>query len=125
MKTSYLTVNDIVIENLYKAIKEAPRGSEVTIGPKNKTRQQEKYLHAIICEICKHNGADPEDLKDDIKIPILGFTEHDYHGKKYLRPKSSKHISDEQYGKLINAAIVIADFLDVKLRPPSHYGLSF
>ncbi|PSL23446.1 hypothetical protein [Dyadobacter jiangsuensis] len=125
MEQTFIIANEQVRKNAMSALMDAPIGSGVSFTKKKKTRQQEKYLHVIINIICKHNGADPDDLKDDIKIPILGFTEHTHNGNTYVRVKSSKHISDDQYGKLIDAALIVADFLNIKIHPPSYYGYQF
>lgn len=122
MEATFNIINEKILDNCRKAI---ALGYVVEIKKKRKTRQQEKYLHAIINIIAKDQGVDPEDLKDDLKIPVLGFTEHTYAGKTYLRAKSSRGISDEQYGKLIDAALMMANFLNITLPPKQYFGMEF
>lgn len=120
MEATFYIINDEVLANCQKAI---AKGQIVQINPKGKTRPQEKYFHAILNIVAKHQGEDPEDMKDDIKIRVLGGIERVYKGNVYMQPNSSKNISDDQYSKMIDAVLMMASFLNVRIPPRPYYGI--
>lgn len=120
---SFINANEKVRENILEYVRGLPIGYSVEFKEKTKTSPQERYFHGILGDIEQQTGNLKEDMKDEIKARVIGFDEKEINGKWYIRPKSSKNVSAEVYGRMIDAALIMADFLKVSIKPRSYYGL--
>lgn len=92
---------------------------------KNKTGQQRRYFHKILQTISDYSGDEVSDLKMKIKYRVLPLKEINVEGTRHLYPISSEDASIAQYNDLIEAALMMAEALQVSMRPASYYGLQW
>ena len=89
---------------------------------RSKTGQQRNYFHKILELVCNHTGEHLEDLKMDIKLRVLPLRIVTYNGQNVPYPMSSEKATVQQYGELIEAAMMYAHAAEVTIPPASFYG---
>jgi len=140
-------VKQTIIQDLDDLVPWETYDIEIKKHVKSKTRQQEKYFHAILGIICDHTGDDAGDAKDkqdamtQIKRRITSacglIEEYTYEsdviceetgqvlvpaGHRATFPRHTSGLKVKEYAKIITAAQMICMDLGLKYPEPSHYG---
>lgn len=124
MKT-YNIINTDVLKNCLLFLSEMPLGKfYVEIKEARRTLPQNRYYWMILGILAKEQGYTSEELHDALKVKIFGTEKvKDVFGQEYERPVSSKNLSKEDFGKLIDAVFILAGNFNIALPDASHYGL--
>lgn len=122
--STYILRNDEVKDRCLKEVQSVPFGHKVTISKysKSKTGAQRNYFHQILKLVSDYTGDDQEELKMKIKYRVLPLKEIMVAGERHLYPVSSEKTTTDQYGELIEAALILADAAGVSVPNPQYYG---
>ena len=90
----------------------------------NKTTAQRNYWHALLRILARDAGYNMDDLKDDIKIRILGFRSKMMADRgEVLYIPSSETLTVDDYNKLIEGTLMMFDALGYTAPAKNYYGL--
>lgn len=123
--TAWTLKNDAVRDNLITHLRGLPLASQtVKILQKDHTTPQEHYFH-MLCDILdKETGNKRGYHKMRYKFQIMPLeTVTTPNGVPFLYPETSRNANREEYGQMIDLALI--DFDILKLKPPisSVFGL--
>jgi hypothetical protein len=97
----------------------------VEISSKNrKTRNQESYWHMLLNVVAEHTGDEIDVLKMRLKFEWLPLERViTMTGKEYMMPPSTRNLTKEQYGDLINRTLALGHELGLVMPLSSFYGM--
>lgn len=98
-------------------------GMEVIIRKKLRSDKSNRYYFNILELIGKEIGYSKEDLHDLLKLRVLGPKHITVAGETITIPKRSSDLEQGDFGKLVDAAIMLAASQNVKIPAPPYYGL--
>lgn len=111
-----------VMENAMQEITKS-LGMEVIIRKPIRSKKSNRFYWNILEIISKDLGENKEDLSDVIKLRVLGPKYITYNGEQIAIPKRSSDLEQADFGKLIEAAQMLAASMNILLPLPDHYGL--
>jgi hypothetical protein len=123
-ETTFHLINESIRSNAIQAVKDTPLGKIVQIQNKGKTSSQRSYFHKLVQLISQHTGETKDRAKHLIKEKVLGKDEWvDKKGVRHERVVSSEELDVEMYGKLIDYAIIVCDYLNIAYPDCKQYGV--
>lgn len=95
---------------------------EVKPYKKNRSVRQNNTMWMWYSVLSKHTGIDPEDLHDEMKARVLGWTTKIIQGQEREVLKSTTKLSTNEMAKFMTAIEALAMELNVQLPMPQDYG---
>lgn len=108
MKQIFLLAHPEARARAVQAVKEAPEGYTLTLGPKDKTAEQRGKFHVLCEKIGNLLGETPAHIKGAIKQDLYGFDEFKIGNVWYRHIHSTEDNDREQYSALIEHAFLWA-----------------
>jgi len=117
----YNLINDEVIENCIREIRES-KGKTVKILAGKRTAKQNDLIHPLVRDIAKETGHGEEELKTHLKIEWVGFVPFMHKGKREMILESTSEYSKEKASNFIDRLYALGNQLNIRMKPPSYYG---
>lgn len=117
---SFILKSPDVLKNCMIAISNS-MGLVVTISKPTRSNTQNAYYWNILEIISKDQGDDKESLHDQLKWSVFGPVYKEYKNETIATVRSSRDLSKEDFGKLIEAAMTLAAYLNIKIPAKSYY----
>ncbi len=118
---SYLLRDEKILSNCMNEIKHS-LGMEVVIRKPVRSQASNRYYWVIMGIISKDIGENTEDLHSLLKLRVFGPKYVTIRGETIAIPKHSKDLNQTDFGKLIDAAEMLALSMGIVLPAAEHYG---
>jgi len=127
MDKDVFRINDLqVLDRCFKQLEDIEFNGLTTVtietGKKKRSLNANALWHKWLMLIAKETGQDMEDLKDTLKVKVLGVDIKDIAGVECVIPKKSSKLDKDEFSKLMEATEALARMLEIKLPAPDYYG---